>query len=238
MPSSDGVAVGRRVSRSACDADAGHGAGNPPGAEAPSRRLRSARRRRAAAGRGRARDTRPRAGGRTARDRRGQHPGARRCREQLPASRWLTFRNPAVSPVDEEALADDVEREHRERRDQRARHHEGLVRLEAPLEERQPGGQRARVVVLQEDQRDQQLVPDPDGVDHHHRDDRGRRERDDDAHEHAQRARTVDPGRLLEAARNGGEEVHEQVDRERDEQPGVDDDDCEPRVDEAEVDEE
>src|SRR5215217_1495662 len=64
----------------------------------------------------------------------------------------------------EEPLAGEVDEDHRQDGDERAREHEGLVGRVAALEEREPGHQRALVLVLEEHQCDQELVPDPDRV--------------------------------------------------------------------------
>ena len=108
----------------------------------------------------------------------------------------------------------------------------------AALELREARHQRAGVLVLQEDERDQQLVPDPDRLHDDERERRRARERHHHLPQHGEGPGALDRGGLDQLLRHGAEEVREEEDGERHEQAGVEDDHRLQVIDPAAVDHE
>src|SRR3990172_7572521 len=87
------------------------------------------------------------------------------------------FHGARCQAPDEEALAEEVEDDHRERREHHPRHRHRDVEVEARAEHSQPDHERLQLVARQEDERDQELVPDEERVDEDERHERRHRER-------------------------------------------------------------
>src|SRR5438105_1465326 len=129
--------------------------------------------------------------------------------------------------LDEEEEDDDRDRDQR-----RGRHHRAPVdATDAPAEEvRQPERDRLLRVVVQDDAREDVLVPGRDEGENGRRYKAGRDERQQDAEEGAETGRAVDHRRLLELLWDADQEAAQRPDRERQSEREVDENHAGQRV--------
>ena len=110
----------------------------------------------------------------------------------------------------------------------------GCWNCDAPVKNAIAAGTVARVVRRRERDREHEVVPGEDEHQDRRREHARRGQRDDHLAERLQRRRAVDLRRLLELPRDLAEERRERVDRERQRERHVRDDQAEPGVEEPE----
>src|SRR5215208_394188 len=126
-------------------------------------------------------------------------------------------------PLHEVALEGEEDAERHEQRDERRRRDQVDIRPE--LAQVREDRHRNRLNGLAERERDDEVVPRPDELEHGDRRERREREWQHDAHEDPQLRGAVDPRRLEELLRDPDEVVAEQEDRERKPEGDVEEDD-------------